>query len=192
MSSRTTTSASSTRSAHPRCTGRRLVLGTLLAAGATAAIGLEASADAPEAAATPVRTVTVTADDAIAHAQVDRPALAMALTEALEARTELVATEPEPEPKPEPEPEPAAHSGRIPLSTWERVARCESGGNWSIDTGNGFYGGLQFELRSWEWVGGSGYPHEATKAEQIHRAELLHERQGWNAWPACSRKLGLR
>jgi hypothetical protein len=182
MSSRTTPSA------HRARTGRRLVLGALLAAGATAAIGLDASADAPEAADTPVRTVTVTADDAIAHAQVDHPALAVALTEAIEARTELVATEP----APEPEPEPAAHSGRIPLSTWERVAQCESGGNWSINTGNGFYGGLQFELRSWEWVGGSGYPHEATKAEQIHRAELLHERQGWNAWPACSRKLGLR
>jgi hypothetical protein len=174
----------------PARTGRRLVLGALLAAGATAAIGLDASADAPEAADTPVRTVSVSADDAIAHAQVDHTVLVTALTHALEARTELVAAEPQPEP--EPDPEPAAHRGRIPLSTWERVAQCESGGNWSINTGNGFYGGLQFELRSWEWVGGSGYPHEATKAEQIHRAELLHERQGWNAWPACSRKLGLR
>jgi hypothetical protein len=184
MSTRTSPHALPTR------TGRRLVLGALLAAGGIAAIGLDASADAPESPDTPVRTVTVTTDDAVAHAQVDPAALAVSLTEALEARTELIATDPPPEP--EPEPEPAAHSGRIPLSTWEQVAQCESGGNWSINTGNGFYGGLQFELRSWEWVGGSGYPHEATKAEQIHRAELLHERQGWNAWPACSRKLGLR
>jgi hypothetical protein len=106
-----------------------------------------------------------------------------------------VEPEPEPEPAPDPEPEPepqVASGGAIPLSTWERVAQCESGGNWSINTGNGYYGGLQFNLDSWRWVGGSGYPHEASKAEQIERAEILHQRQGWNAWPACSRKLGLR
>jgi flagellar biosynthesis GTPase FlhF len=89
--------------------------------------------------------------------------------------------------------EPApSHDGAVPLATWERLAECESGGNWSINTGNGFYGGLQFELRSWEWVGGSGYPHEASKQEQIRRAEILLQRQGWEAWPACSRQLGLR
>ncbi len=75
---------------------------------------------------------------------------------------------------------------------WDRVARCESGGNWSINTGNGFYGGLQFALSSWRWVGGSGYPHRASKAEQIRRAEVLLARQGWRAWPSCSRQLGLR
>lgn len=75
---------------------------------------------------------------------------------------------------------------------WDRVAQCESGGNWSINTGNGFYGGLQFALSSWRWVGGSGYPHRASKAEQIRRAEILLARQGWRAWPSCSRQLGLR
>jgi hypothetical protein len=84
----------------------------------------------------------------------------------------------------------------VPLETWEAVARCESGyggePDWSIDTGNGYYGGLQFSLRSWEWVGGTGYPHEASKATQIEMAERLWERQGWEAWPACSRQLGLR
>ena len=78
------------------------------------------------------------------------------------------------------------------LRTWERLAQCESGGNWHINTGNGYYGGLQFSLSSWRAVGGSGYPHRATKAEQIRRAERLLDRQGWGAWPACSRKLGLR
>jgi hypothetical protein len=75
---------------------------------------------------------------------------------------------------------------------WQRLAQCESGGNWSINTGNGYYGGLQFSLSSWRWVGGSGYPHHASRAEQIHRAEILLSRQGWNAWPSCSRQLGYR
>lgn len=79
-----------------------------------------------------------------------------------------------------------------PISTWEDLARCESGGNWAINTGNGYYGGVQFALSSWRAVGGAAYPHQNTKWEQIHRAELLWERQGWGAWPACSRKLGLR
>lgn len=75
---------------------------------------------------------------------------------------------------------------------WDRLAQCESGGNWSINTGNGYYGGVQFSLSSWRAVGGSGYPHQASKSEQIARAEALLDRQGWGAWPACSAKLGLR
>ncbi len=75
---------------------------------------------------------------------------------------------------------------------WDRLAECESGGNWSINTGNGYYGGLQFSLSSWHAVGGSGYPHENSRAEQINRAERLLDAQGWEAWPTCSRKLGLR
>ena len=85
----------------------------------------------------------------------------------------------------------AAPASAATVATWDRLARCESSGNWSINTGNGYYGGLQFSLSSWRWVGGSGYPHRASKAEQIRRAELLLARQGWGAWPACSRKLGL-
>jgi len=75
---------------------------------------------------------------------------------------------------------------------WDRLAACESGGNWSINTGNGYYGGLQFSLSSWRGVGGSGYPHQASKAEQIRRAEILRSSGGWGHWPACSAKLGLR
>lgn len=75
---------------------------------------------------------------------------------------------------------------------WLALAECESHGDWTINTGNGYYGGLQFSLRSWQWVGGQGYPHEASMAEQVARAEVLLDRQGWGAWPACSRKLGLR
>lgn len=77
-------------------------------------------------------------------------------------------------------------------SVWDDLARCESGGNWSINTGNGFYGGLQFTLQSWRAVGGSGYPHQHSRAEQINRGERLQAIQGWGAWPSCSRQLGLR
>lgn len=77
-------------------------------------------------------------------------------------------------------------------SVWDKIARCESGGNWSINTGNGYYGGLQFSASSWRGVGGSGLPHQASREEQISRAEMLLARQGWGAWPSCSSKLGLR
>jgi resuscitation-promoting factor RpfB len=77
-------------------------------------------------------------------------------------------------------------------SVWDRLARCESGGNWQMNSGNGYYGGLQFHPQTWRSVGGSGLPHQASKAEQIHRAQILQSRSGWGQWPACSRKLGLR
>lgn len=77
-------------------------------------------------------------------------------------------------------------------SVWDRLAACESGGNWSINTGNGYYGGLQFTPASWRAVGGSGLPSQASREEQISRAQALQARQGWGAWPACSSKLGLR
>ena len=76
-------------------------------------------------------------------------------------------------------------------SIWDSLAQCESGGNWSIDTGNGFYGGLQFTLSSWQSVGGTGYPNQASRNEQIMRAQMLQARQGWGAWPVCSAKIGL-
>lgn len=89
-------------------------------------------------------------------------------------------------------PQPAPVVSSTDGSVWDQLARCESGGNWSINTGNGFYGGLQFTLSSWHGVGGSGYPNEASREEQIARAEILLSKQGWGAWPACTSKLGLR
>lgn len=77
-------------------------------------------------------------------------------------------------------------------SSFERLAACESGGNWSINTGNGYSGGLQFSQATWQSVGGSGSPHNASKAEQIKRGKILQQRSGWGQWPACSAKLGLR
>ena len=76
-------------------------------------------------------------------------------------------------------------------ATWDALAQCESGGNWSINTGNGFYGGLQFTQQSWNGVGMSGSPVNATRAQQIEAGERLLAIQGWGAWPACSAKLGL-
>lgn len=77
-------------------------------------------------------------------------------------------------------------------SVWDRLAACESGGRWDAATGNGFWGGLQFTLSSWAAVGGTGLPSAASREEQISRAVRLQAIQGWGAWPACSRKLGLR
>lgn len=71
------------------------------------------------------------------------------------------------------------------------IAGCESGGNWRISTGNGFYGGVQFTLQSWQGVGGSGFPHQASKLEQIYRGVLLQREQGWGAWPMCRRAAGV-
>jgi hypothetical protein len=82
--------------------------------------------------------------------------------------------------------------GATDNSVWYRLARCESGGNWADNTGNGYYGGLQFSLGTWHSVGGVGYPHQASAAEQIKRGKILQARSGWGQWPACSRKLGLR
>jgi LysM repeat protein len=76
-------------------------------------------------------------------------------------------------------------------SVWDRLAACESGGNWSINTGNGYYGGLQFMLSTWHAVGGQGYPHQNSREEQIFRAEILLARSGWGQWPQCAAKLGL-
>ena len=87
-----------------------------------------------------------------------------------------------------PAPAPAVSNG----SNWDALAQCESGGNWAINTGNGYYGGLQFSASSWRAVGGTGLPHEHSRETQIAMGERLRASQGWGAWPHCSSKLGLR
>ena len=81
-----------------------------------------------------------------------------------------------------------------PRSTqvWLDLAQCEAGGNWAANTGNGYYGGLQFSKGSWDAVGGTGYPHEHPRDTQITMGRRLQAAQGWEAWPHCSEKLGLR
>lgn len=79
-------------------------------------------------------------------------------------------------------------------TVWDRVAQCESGGNWKINTGNGFYGGVQFAAGTWKAYGGNTYAsqaHLATKAEQIAIARRVLAGQGPGAWPVCSRRAGL-
>ena len=78
---------------------------------------------------------------------------------------------------------------------WDRVALCESGGNWSANTGNGYYGGLQFSRSTWNSYGGGAYAgtaNYATRLQQIAIAEQVLHAQGWNAWPTCSVKAGVR
>jgi nucleoid-associated protein YgaU len=80
-------------------------------------------------------------------------------------------------------------------SAWDRVAECESSGQWDINTGNGYHGGLQFAPTTWTGFGGGQFApvaHQATRAEQIVVAERVLAKQGWNAWPVCSRKAGVR
>ncbi len=86
----------------------------------------------------------------------------------------------------------AAPAEAAPTSTWDRVAQCESGGNWHINTGNGYYGGLQFTMSTWRGYGGSGNPAAASKQTQIRIAERVLDGQGWGAWPVCSVKAGAR
>ncbi len=80
-------------------------------------------------------------------------------------------------------------------SVWDQIAQCESGGNWSINTGNGFYGGLQFNPGTWQAYGGGAYAptaDQASREQQIAIAEKVQAAQGWGAWPACTARLGLR
>ena len=78
--------------------------------------------------------------------------------------------------------------------TWNRLANCESGSNWHINTGNGYYGGLQFSGSTWSGYGGGRFAPRAdlaSRAEQIIIAEKVLRNQGWGAWPHCSAALGL-
>ncbi|TNM46170.1 DUF348 domain-containing protein [Nocardioides albidus] len=84
---------------------------------------------------------------------------------------------------------PVVESGN---TVWDRLAQCEAGGNWHINTGNGYYGGLQFNVGTWRANGGSGYPHQASREEQIRIATRLRDASGgYGAWPGCAAKLGL-
>jgi len=80
-------------------------------------------------------------------------------------------------------------------SIWDRIARCEATGNWGINTGNGYYGGLQFDRQTWAAYGGTQYaplPHQASREEQIAVASKVRDdRGGYGSWPGCARKLGL-
>jgi resuscitation-promoting factor RpfB len=90
------------------------------------------------------------------------------------------------EPAPAPAPDYSAGG-----TVWDELAECESGGNWATNTGNGYYGGLQFSLDTWQAYGGPGMPHEQSRETQIAIAEKVQAAQGWGAWPSCASQLGL-
>ncbi|MEG3614392.1 transglycosylase family protein [Isoptericola haloaureus] len=118
-------------------------------------------------------------------------------------------TKERPEPEPEPAPQPAdtgsssssssgssgsssSSGGSAPSgSVWAALAQCESGGDPTTNTGNGYYGMYQFSLSTWQAVGGTGLPSDASAAEQTKRAQILQSRAGWGQWPHCAAKLGL-
>jgi uncharacterized protein YabE (DUF348 family) len=78
-------------------------------------------------------------------------------------------------------------------TVWDQLAECESGGNWAINTGNGYYGGLQFSLSTWRAYGGPGYPHQQSRETQIAIATKVRDANGggYGSWPHCSQQLGL-
>jgi Transglycosylase-like domain len=98
-------------------------------------------------------------------------------------------------PPPEETPAPPSTGGGIgdpgDYATWDALADCESGGNWAANTGNGYYGGLQFSASTWQAVGGTGLPSEHSRETQIHFGQILQARSGWGQWPHCSAELGL-
>lgn len=120
-----------------------------------------------------------------AATQAEQEAAAQAAAEA--AAAEAAAAEQARQDAAQP-PAPSAPSGGV----WDSLAQCESGGNWGINTGNGYYGGLQFSLGTWQAYGGSGMPHQQSREAQIAIAQRVQAGQGWGAWPSCSSKLGLR
>jgi len=102
------------------------------------------------------------------------------------------ATRPAPEPEPEPAPAPTPdYTGGS--TVWDQLAQCESGGNWAINTGNGYYGGLQFTIETWQAYGGTGMPNEASRETQIAIATAVRDANGgsYGSWPACAASLGL-
>ena len=86
----------------------------------------------------------------------------------------------------------ASPASAATVTAWDRVASCEAGGNWHINTGNGYYGGLQFSLGTWHGYGGTGLPSQHSREEQIRIAiKLRNASGGYGAWPGCAASLGL-
>ncbi len=111
----------------------------------------------------------------------DRTVLSTEVVSEPTTRIESVGTKAAP-PKPEPEAKPESAASVGGNSAWDKIAQCESGGNWSINTGNGYYGGLQFSAATWKSVGGPGLPHQNSREVQIKYAKILQARSGWGQW----------
>ncbi|MDP1820089.1 MAG: transglycosylase family protein [Acidimicrobiales bacterium] len=173
--------------------------------GTTAAAGDDAAAERPprRALRSPA-AVTVASITTMAPATTVAPPVTEApTTTTTAAPTTTTTAKPKPvAPKPTPTTTttaapavaPAREPSRSPDpssdATWDQLAECETGGNWAANTGNGYYGGLQFSEATWHGVGGTGLPHEHSRSTQIDKAKQLHAKRGWAPWPGCSQRLG--
>ena len=167
---------------------------------AQAAVTLaDRSKEAAQAALTSAQSLQAGAEQQIAGLQTRQAAMQAQLDQ---ARTTLVtlqsqraAAQHAPVAKPVPKPTTATPADPAPVASgndWDAVAQCESGGNWSINTGNGYYGGLQFSSSTWLSFGGGAYAPRAdlaAKSQQIAIAEKVLDAQGKGAWPTCGRNL---
>jgi outer membrane biosynthesis protein TonB len=158
----------------------------------------DATAPSPSAE-TPSELTASTASSATEASEASEEPETASTTRAATAPVSPPPSRPAPAPTttvaPAPAPAPAttsAPSGADPNDprTWDRLAQCEAGGNWATNTGNGYYGGLQFSLGTWQAYGGTGRPDQASRATQIAIGQRLQADQGWDAWPGCARSLG--
>ena len=85
----------------------------------------------------------------------------------------------------------AGGSGGSDSDVWSQLRECEASGDYGLNDGSGYYGAYQFDLSTWQSIGYSGYPHQASPEVQDQAARELQSQRGWQPWPACSRKLGL-
>jgi hypothetical protein len=193
----------------PRGTARRALWSSVAAAAAVIGpVTIASATDSPDvaSAAEPSAVITLQQESQLMRAQgegspilANIESLAQAVAPPTTVAPTTTTTAPPPPPRP-PAPAPAvqpASSGTgyadpSNPAAWDRLAQCESGGNWAANTGNGYYGGIQFSLSSWQAVGGTGYPHEASRETQIAMGQRLWQQGGWSHWPACSSQLGYR
>jgi hypothetical protein len=126
-----------------------------------------------------------------------KPALTPASVPVAAAPTPVPAAPVVPAPTPVPAaplapPAPVPAAPVVPSAgVWAELRQCESGDNYTIDTGNGYYGAYQFSEETWQGLGYPGFPNQATPAVQDQAAQQLEARSGWGQWPECSVKLGL-
>jgi hypothetical protein len=141
-----------------------------------------------------VREVRAQSDSGATLADVETVATAVAPTTVAPPTTTAPAPTTTAPPPPPPAAQPVASSSGYSdpnnPAAWDRLAQCESGGNWAANTGNGYYGGIQFSLSSWQAVGGTGRPDQASRETQIAMGQRLWNQGGWQHWPGCSRELG--
>ena len=188
----------------PRSAARRALWSSVAAVAAVVGpVTIASATDGPNlaAAAEPPAKAALQEESQLMRAQGDGTpilatieTLAQAVAPPTTAAPTTTTTAPPPPPPPPPVVQPVSSGGGYAdpnnPAAWDRLAQCESGGNWATNTGNGYYGGIQFSLASWQAVGGTGYPHQASRETQIAMGQRLWNQGGWSHWPGCSRALG--